>query len=300
MQNLPLVSIVTPAYNQGEYLAETIESVLAQDYQNLEYIVLDDGSTDKTPEILKKYDGLIRHERHENMGQANTLNRGWGMATGSLIGYLSSDDLLEPNAVTKLVNTLLVRPEASVAYCDFTLIDSQGRRFRTVRTEDFVAARLCEDLVCQPGPGALFRREVFDQTGGWVGQLHQIPDFQFWLRAFKFGPFVRIHEVLAHYRIHDGSASFRPITAKRSIEIVEVMSEYWGSQSGPQASKSLAKAHIIAAKNHAQSGRIMACLSECIKAVRYSPSMLWSSLAWRIVASGLLRRAIHRVRRIAS
>ena len=300
MQNLPLVSIVTPAYNQGEYLAATIESVLAQDYPKLEYIVLDDGSTDNTPEVLKKYGGRIRHERHENMGQANTLNRGWAMSAGSLIGYLSSDDLLEPNAVSKLVETLLARQDASVVYCDYTLIDAQGRRFRKVRSEEFNASRLCEDLVCQPGPGALFRREVFDQTGGWVGQLQQVPDFQFWLKAFKFGPFVRAPHVLAHYRIHDASASFRPITTKRSMEIVDIMSEYWRGQTGPEVSKSMAKAHIIAAKNHAQSGRIMDCLFTWIKAIRFSSRMLLSISAWRIVASGMLRRAIHRVRQIAS
>lgn len=299
MQTFPLVTIVTPAYNQAEYLAATIESVLAQDYPHLEYIVLDDGSTDNTAEILKKYDDQILHERHENMGQANTLNRGWGMAGGSLIGYLSSDDLLEPNTITKLVEALLVQPDASVAYCDFTLIDARGRSFRTVYTEEFDEARLCEDLFCQPGPGALFRREVFDRTGGWAAHLHQIPDFEFWLRASKFGPFVRVPEVLAHYRIHEGSASFRPITAKRSMEIVEVVSEYWRGQTGKKVSGSLAMAHIIAAKNHAQSGRITACFSEWIKALHHSPVMLLSSLPWRMVASGLLRRTMHRIRQLS-
>src|SRR5207247_391526 len=94
----PLVSIVTPAYNQAEYLAETIESVLAQDYPNLEYIVLDDGSTDHTREVLKKYDGKLRWESHKNMGQARTLNEGWRKANGVYIGYLSSDDILYPGA----------------------------------------------------------------------------------------------------------------------------------------------------------------------------------------------------------
>ena len=296
MQKLPLVSIVTPTYNQAEYLAETIESVLAQDYPNFEYIVLDDGSTDDTSEILKRYDGRIRHERHENMGQANTLNRGWSMASGSLIGYLSSDDLLEPNAFTKLVKALTARPDASVAYCDFTLIDAEGQRFRTVNTEEFDEVRLCVDLVCQPGPGALFRREVFDRMGGWAGYLRQVPDFEFWLRASKFGPFVRVPEVLAHYRIHDGSASFRPTTVERSMEIVGVMSEYWGLQTGQKVNHSLAMANLVAAKSHAQSGRFAAGFAQWTQALRYSPKMLWSKLAWRIIASGLLRRSLHRLR----
>ena len=83
-KKFPLVSIVTPTYNQAKYLTETIEKVLAQDYPNIEYIVLDDGSTDETPEILKKYSGKIRYERHANMGQARTLNKGWAMSSGTL------------------------------------------------------------------------------------------------------------------------------------------------------------------------------------------------------------------------
>lgn len=295
MQKLPLVSIVTPTYNQAAYLSATIESVLAQDYPNLEYIVLDDGSTDNTPDVLKKYDGRIRHERQENMGQANTLNRGWSMASGSLIGYLSSDDLLEPNAFTKLVKALTARPDASVVYCDFTLIDAQGRRFRTVNTEEFDEVRLCVDLVCQPGPGALFRREVFDRTGGWAGHLRQVPDFEFWLRASKFGPFVRVPEVLAHYRVHDGSASFRPTTVERSMEIVKVMAEYWGLQTGQNVDRSLAMAHLVAAKNHAQSGRFTYLIKNWWKAINYDAVISLSPQAWGRLCSGLFRRAVFRI-----
>ncbi len=100
------------------------------------------------------------------------------MAHGSLVGYLSSDDSLHPQAVSRLVQALADRPDAVVAYCDFDLIDAAGRAFRTVRTEDYNTTRLNVDLVCQPGPGALFRREVFDQTGGWAADLRQV---RFWV-----------------------------------------------------------------------------------------------------------------------
>lgn len=294
----PLVSIVTPAYNQADYLAETIESVLAQDYPNVEYIVLDDGSTDETPAVLQRYDGRVRHERHPNRGQANTLNRGWEMARGSLIGYLSSDDRLEPNAVSKLVKALSERPDAAVAYCDFELIDAQGRGFRIVQAEEFSQERLCVDLVCQPGPGALFRREVFDSTGGWAGRLHHVPDFEFWLRASRFGPFVRVPEVLAHYRIHEGSASFMVTTAERSMEIISVMAAHWAGQSAPEVGRSMAAAHLFAAKSHAQSGRIGAGFLQWLNAVWRRPATLLAPAAWRMLLSGLLRRAVyHTLRR---
>lgn len=300
MQNLPLVSIVTPAYNQAGYLAETIESVLAQDYPNIEYIVLDDGSTDSTPDVLKRYDGRIRWERHDNMGQAATLNKGWEMSRGSLMGYLSSDDRLLPSALTNLVNALQANPDVVVAYGDFSLIDMHGRTLRSVRTEDFDQRRLTVDLVCQPGAGALFRRGVFEQAGGWCERLRQVPDFEFWLRVARFGRFVRVPQVLAEYRIHDGSASFRTIAPERSMEIVQTMGNYWTDRKDRGRGRSMATAYLIATKNHAQSGRLHHALKTWSQAMLYSPSMLISIQAWRVVLSGALRRLYYRFKAAAS
>lgn len=296
-QDLPLVSIVTPAYNQAEYLAETIDSVLAQDYPNIEYIVLDDGSTDSTPDVLARYNGRIRWERQENMGQAKTLNRGWAMSRGTLLGYLSSDDCLVPNAVSRLVSALQGGSGAAVAYCDFQLIDAKGRGFRTVQVEDFSASRLQLDLICQPGPGALFRRQVFEATGGWAGHLRQVPDFEFWLRASRIGHFLRVSEVLAHYRVHEGSASFRPTSAERSMEIVDVMTAYWGDQDNALARRSLSTAHLFSAKSHAQSGRYLSSLLQCKKSIAFVPYSIFYLSFWRTIASGLLRRLAHKIRR---
>lgn len=296
-QDLPLVSIVTPAYNQAEYLAETIESVLAQDYPNIEYIVLDDGSTDATPEVLARYNGRIRWERQENMGQAKTLNKGWAMSSGTLLGYLSSDDRLTPNAVTHLVARLQREYSAVVAYCDFELIDAKGRCFRTVQAEDFNASRLQVDLVCQPGPGALFRRKIFETTGGWAGHLRQVPDFEFWLRASRFGDFVRIPEVLAHYRVHEGSASFRPTSAERSMEIVDVMTAYWGDQDHALARRSMSTAHLFSAKSHAQSGRTQPALIAAAHSIRLNYGQLVKSSFWRTMLSGGFRRLAFKIAR---
>lgn len=294
--DLPLVTLVTPAYNQGEYLAETIESVLAQDYPKLEYIVLDDGSSDDTPEVLSRYAHRLRAERHANAGQAVTLNRGWAMGGGALLGYLSSDDRLAPEAVRRLVDGLRRHPDAVVAYGDFAIIDSQGRRLRTVRTEDFDRRRLTEDIVCQPGVGALFRREVLERAGGWAEDLRQIPDFEFWLRASRIGRFVHVPHVLADYRVHDGSASFRPTTAARSEEVVRVMEAYWTGHEGAQADRSMAIAHLIAAKSHAQSGRPGAALRHWLASIRRHPSVALSPRGSRVLLAGLLRRTAYRAR----
>ena len=295
MKRFPLVSIVTPTFNQAEYLAETIESVLAQDYPNLEYIVLDDGSTDDTQEVLKRFQGRIICEHHQNMGQACTLNKGWEMAKGIYLGYLSSDDLLKPYAISNIVETLSNRADAVVAYCDFELIDEIGRAFRIIQTEDYDLDRLRQDLICQPGPGALFRREVFEKTGGWAEQLQQVPDFEFWLRAADYGIFIRTPKVLASFRVHEGSNSFSQVSHERRMEIVHTMERYWGKESSTDSKRSLATAHLIAAKGHAQSGKIGAALRDWVHAIHLRPRVLINISAWRMLASGLFRRAAFRI-----
>lgn len=301
MNSLPLVSIVTPAHNQGEYLEATMRSVLAQDYPALEYIVIDDGSGDESLAVAKRvateFPGRVTVLTQPNSGQAATLNKGWALARGEVLAYLSSDDCLLPQAVSGMVAALQANPDASVAYCDFWLIDAAGQRLRESRTEDFSADRLCVDLVCQPGPGAFFRRQVFDNTGGWNPSLRQVPDFEFWLRAERLGPFVRVAEMLAEYRIHEGSASFRVMPEPRAEEIVHVVGQHW-SQRGEQdkARKALARAQTLAAKNHAQSGRFGAALSCFGQALRLRPVLALESAAWRQLVAGLLRRVLYRCR----
>jgi glycosyltransferase involved in cell wall biosynthesis len=287
---LPLVSIVTPTYNQGEFLAATLDSMLAQDYPHIEYLVLDDGSTDATPEVLRRYDGRVRWERQVNMGQSRTLNKGWALSRGEYIGYLSSDDLLRPNAISTLVRALEEHPEVSVAYCDFDLIDAQGRKTGHVQTPDYDRRQMVEDLICQPGPGALFRRSVFDKAGGWNESLRKIPDFEFWLRASRIGPFLRVPQTLADYRVHEESTAIRPLPYDRSMEIVETMRAYWQGDHGAAARFSMSRAHFKAARNHAQSGRVGDAFAQFWQAARFRPKTLVSLSSWRgLLASFLLR-----------
>jgi glycosyltransferase involved in cell wall biosynthesis len=292
MTSNPLVSIVTPTYNQAPYLAETIRSVLAQDYPNIEYLVLDDGSTDETAAVLRAFDGKVRWERHPNMGQSKTLNKGWGESRGGYLSYLSSDDRLLPHAISCLVEALESHPEVSVAYCDFDIIDKTGRFVKSLTSPDFDHAQLVEELNCQPGVGVLFRRAVFEQTGGWRPDLHKIPDFEFWLRAARFGPFLRVARTLSEYRVHEESASIRPMSRERTMEIVDTMRSYWDGDAGSRsARRSISRAHYVAAKLHAQSGRIWASLGQFWSACRLRPIYLIRRSAWLGLWSGLL---IHR------
>src|SRR5687768_3277938 len=113
-EKLPLVTVITPAYNQGIFLRDTIESVLTQDYPNIELLVLNDGSTDNTEEILKEYTGRIKWETQPNMGQTPTINKGWRQTTGEIITWLNSDDTYLPGAVRSGVDYLMKHPEVGV------------------------------------------------------------------------------------------------------------------------------------------------------------------------------------------
>jgi len=292
----PLVSIVTPAYNQASYLAETIDSVLAQDYPNLQYLVLDDGSTDATRDVLQKYDGRVKWESHQNMGQARTLNKGWSSCDGEILAYISSDDLLAPNAVSEAVQCLIENPAAVVTYSDYFLIDGRGNIFREVRTEEFSLKRLRHDLICQPGPGAFFRRSVFGRCKGWRADLEQTPDFDFWLRASSLGHFKRIPKRLAYCRVHAESASYRPISEKRATEVIEVVESFWKQEGKTCPPAPRARAQLVAGKLHLQSKRYRAAARCVASAARLAPGTALSMTSLRIVLSGLARNLVHKVR----
>lgn len=294
----PLVSLVTPAYNQGQYLRQTMESVLAQDYPALEYVVIDDGSDDDTlriaHEVAGHHRGRVTVLTQANAGQAAALNRTWAASRGEILGYLSSDDVLLPGAVTAMVSALQARPDVVVAYCDYWLIDPAGRRLRTVQTPEFDRRQMLEDLVCAPGVGALFRREVFSATGGWDVRRRQVPDFEFWLRAAEHGDFVRVPQLLAEYRVHEGSASLKIMPMARADEILEMVKAHWAAR--PQApvaqvQRSVARAYSLSAKNHAQSSRVGLALKRYASAVRIRRGLLFEPLTWRQLLVGFLRRA---------
>jgi glycosyltransferase involved in cell wall biosynthesis len=206
-EDLPLVTVITPAYNRAEYLGEVIDSVLAQDYPEIEYIVLDDGSTDATPEVMERYDGRIVARSHENIGETQTVNVGLSMARGEIVGVVNSDDPLLPGAIRRVVEALDSNDDVVVVYPDWNMIDSQGDLVQAVHTHDYHYSDMLRWHHCVPGPGAFFRRRIIEPLEGRDPQFRYVADFDFWLRAGLLGPFHRIPETLATFRLHAGGAS---------------------------------------------------------------------------------------------
>lgn len=289
-----LVSIVVPAYNHARFLPQAIDSVLAQTHADVELIVLDDGSTDETAKVLAGYGRKFFWETQTNMGQAATLNKGWSMARGEVLGYLSADDYLHPEAVQRALESLRSHPDAVAAYPDFVQVDEQSRPLRTIRAPEFSYEDMVLRGVCPPGPGTFFRRSAYRAAGGWDPRLRRIPDYEYWLRLSEQGPFVHIPEVLAYYRVHGAGQSFGAVGETQADELVAIIEAVVSRTRldwlRARAGQARANALLFAARLHLMSGRWRTAIARAGAAFRTDPASLVRPMAWRLLASGLLWR----------
>jgi glycosyltransferase involved in cell wall biosynthesis len=206
----PLVSIVTPCLNAARFIEEAIESVLAQDYPRIEYIVMDGGSTDGTLEILRrvlhKYDGRLRFVSERDGGTADAINRGFRLSHGRIFTYLSADDVYLPGAVSTAVQALRENPEAAVVYGDAWWIDDAGSRIAPYPVRDFDAALLAREcFICQPA--SFLRREAFENVGGMDPAWNLTFDYELWIRLARTYELRRVEGILALSRMHRANLS---------------------------------------------------------------------------------------------
>lgn len=297
----PLVSVIISSYNYALYLDEAIKSVLSQSYPNIELIVLDDGSVDNTREVLQKYTDQFYWETHENIGQSETLNKGWRMSRGEILAYLSADDVLLPEAISTSVERLLTNPGAVLTYCDYYLIGKDSSIIRRVNVPEFDYREMVVKFVCPPGPGAFFWRVAFESAGFWNREFKQMPDYDYWLRLGLQGDFTRIPEPLAGFRVHEHSKSFAAVDERSSDEYVRVLSNYYDSKRIASEvldarDEALSNAHIFAARSHLRSKRYARGLAELWKGVHLYPKNL-SVRTLKIVGHGLLNHLRYGVMR---
>lgn len=229
----PLISIITPTYNRAGLIEETIESILGQNYPNLDYIVLDDGSKDNTVEVMKKYDTKLRFYSHSNRGETATDNRGFELAKGEIIGVINSDDPLLPGALQKIAQVMTDHPEIMVVYPDWYMTDAHGTVKQEIRTHDYSYVDMVRLHQCYPGPAAFFRRKVVDTIGGRDPQFRYTADYDFWLRAGLVGPFMRIPEFLATFRVH-GTAQSNETGALMAGEHIRLIDKLYARNDLPK------------------------------------------------------------------
>lgn len=221
--NKPLVSIIIPTFNREKFLPETIHSVLNQSYSSIELIVLDDGSTDNTIDLLKGYEPDLIWCHHSNMGEALTVNKGLNMARGDIFCVLSSDDILYENAVYEIVRFMVSHPQISVVYPDWQKIDEKSKVILERETLEYDFLKMISWHYCMPGPGTFFKKEVFFDTGGRDKDFIYLSDYDFWLRAGLIHKFARIPMTLAGFRVHTTSASYNGnlTSAKEDIRVID-------------------------------------------------------------------------------
>jgi GT2 family glycosyltransferase len=198
----PLVSIVTPSYNQASYLEQTIRSVLEQDYPRIEYMVIDGGSTDHSVEMIKKYaDRLAYWVSEKDNGQAEAINKGFALATGEILAWLNSDDYYLLNTVSVAVRCLEQNPDVVMVYGDMFAVDGDGQttnilRFKQLSLEDL----LCFQIIGQSS--VFFRRSAFEKAGPLETNFHFMLDHHLWIRLAQQGRILHIPQIWSAARYH--------------------------------------------------------------------------------------------------
>ena len=204
----PLVSIITPSYNQVNYLRDTIESVLDQDYPKIEHIVIDGGSSDGSVEMLRSYGKKIKWISEKDKGQSNGINKGFKMAKGDIIGWINSDDTYEPRAVSKAVKYLDKNLDIDFVYSDCNIILKDGRKNGTVHVQEFDMNKQLNNGNIIQQPTVFFRRKVFEEVGYLDEKLHYAMDYEYWIRIGKKMKIKKIEgEILANFRMYPESKS---------------------------------------------------------------------------------------------
>jgi len=182
------ITIVTPSFNQGMFIEDTIRSVMRQDHREVEHIVVDGGSTDGTVDILKKYPHL-RWISEKDSGQSNAINKGFRMASGDVLAWLNSDDMYEENVFGAVAGHFASHPDCMLMYGDITFIDRTGKKLFEVRGRTMDYASLLENPDRVRQPSCFWRRELVREIGGIDESLHVVLDLDFFLRAgarFRF------------------------------------------------------------------------------------------------------------------
>jgi glycosyltransferase involved in cell wall biosynthesis len=227
--DIPLVSIVTPSYNQGKYIERTIRSVLCQDYSNIEYIVVDGLSSDNSKKIIKKYNKYIDVSIIEkDNGQSDALNKGFKVCTGDILAYLNSDDCYpDKSTITKVVSYFEQYPDVDVIYGQRDTIDADGRFLYCMPYRPFSKKSIyISDYI--PQECTFWRRNIFEKSGSYVDDTFDFAmDYELWLRFLKHDAiFLSVTDLFGLFRSYEGQKSISRWQTVGLPEIARLYSMY--------------------------------------------------------------------------
>ncbi|MCD6576510.1 MAG: glycosyltransferase [Anaerolineaceae bacterium] len=203
MKKEPLVTIVTPSYNQAAYLEETIQSVLKQDYKNIQYIIIDGASTDGSIELVKRYeDRIFKWISEADHGQTDAINKGFSIASGEIIGWLNSDDILLPHAVSEAVRFLIENPSFGLVYGDANYINENGEIIGVFPAAQTTLKKLRRGYVHIPQQASFFRKDLWDQVGPLDPSFYFAMDYDLWVRLASVSKIKYLPRLWANFRLH--------------------------------------------------------------------------------------------------
>ena len=230
----PTVSVIIPTYNRVNYICETVESILAQDYPEKEILVIDDGSSDDTASVLKKFGDKINYFYHQNRGESVTVNRGWNMARGKYVAIVSSDDPVRPGWLSACVDFMERAPAVLVGYPDWIMTDDDGHEIKKIEVFDYSIDKLLGWWHCVPGSGTFIRREALtDVINLRDPKCRYVSDMETWTRLALRGEFSRIPGFWATWRYHGGAATVAASATARATELVNIAERFFARNDLP-------------------------------------------------------------------
>lgn len=231
----PVISVVTPSFNQNNFIEETIRSVLLQGYPELEYIIIDGGSTDGSMEVIKKYEPWLTYWVSEpDRGQSHAINKGWQRAGGEVLAWLNSDDTYNPDALKRAAEALQHNPAVGMVYSDMNYIDPSSNVIYRLRSQPFEFRKLLLDNYVTQST-VFLRREALDRVGLLDERYRLIMDHELWLRIGRANEVAYLPgAVLANLRIYPETASNR-LRVDRYIEALHLLDTLFLDQLLPDA-----------------------------------------------------------------
>jgi glycosyltransferase involved in cell wall biosynthesis len=227
--DFPLISIVTPSFNQGAFIRETVESVLSQDYPNLQYVVVDGQSTDDTVDILSEYTSDVRFSfvSEKDSGQSDAINKGWKLCHGEIVAWLCSDDLYYNNSVLSVIEKKFRdNPDVSIVHGRSVFIDSGGQFKYETHIKEVTRELLMRGINPVYQPSSFIKRHLFDAVGYIREDLNYLMDFEYWLRTSEKGySYLACDQIFSKYRIWEKSKTFSSAD-KFTDELLAILLEY--------------------------------------------------------------------------